>query len=71
MLLTDRHGFHVNVVCEPPFPFRDFDIINARHTLAHFAFFFAIDLKSPVLKAIRSIPLPVFIVVLVEELDSL
>jgi hypothetical protein len=28
-------------------------------------------LKSPVLKAIRSIPFPVFIMVLVEELDSL
>jgi hypothetical protein len=71
MLLTNRHGLHVNIVSEPPFIFRDFDIIDARHTLAHFALFFAIDLKSPVLKAIRSIPFPVFIMVLVEELDSL
>jgi len=71
MPLTDRHGLYVNPVCEPPFILRNFDIIDARHALAHFAFFFAVDLKSPVFEAICSEPLSIFIMILVEELNGL
>jgi hypothetical protein len=71
MLLTDRHALHINPICEPPFLLGNFDVIDARHTLAHFAFFFAVNLESPVLEAVRSVPLSMFIVILVEELNSL
>ena len=71
MPLTNCHGLYINPVCEPPFILKNFNVIDARHALAHFAFFFAVDLKSPVFEAVCSEPLSILVMILVEELYSL
>ena len=70
MPLTNPHGLYINPVCEP-FNLRNFDVIDARHALAHFVLFFAVDLKSPVFEAVYSKLLSIFVMVLVEELNGL
>ena len=71
MSLPDRHRLNVDPVCEPPFFLRNLDVVDTRHALAHFTFLFTFGFESPVLKAVRPVPLSVFVVELVIEQDSL
>lgn len=71
MLLTNLHFLHINSIREPTFLLRNLDVIDARHSLAHLALLLSVFLKGPVFKTIRSIPLTVFVMVLVEKLNSL